>query len=216
VKIRKFSLRALVVASAATGAALVGAVPAMAASPAHAAAPSVSVGSASRAASLGPLGPLTDLVVKRLFISDDVAASKFGTTSPIDDPAREQQELDEVSQRATAIGLDPVTTVAFFKDQISASKVVQRGDFARWTAHPDEAPTTRPDLAQIRTQLDQLTTQLLNELKATAHLRDEPLACTIGLVVATRTGKVLGHLDALHQQALDVATHSVCKMPLSR
>ncbi|NMO55419.1 chorismate mutase [Actinoplanes sp. TBRC 11911] len=167
----------------------------------------------SHSASVGPLGTLTNLVVKRLFISDDVAAAKFGTSSPIDDPVREQQELDEVSQRATEMGLDPTATVAFFKDQISASKVVQKGDFARWTAHPEEAPTTRPDLGQIRIELDQLTTQLLDELKTTAHLRAEPLACSISLAIAAQTATVLGHLDTLHRQALDVATHDVCETP---
>src|SRR3979490_3044629 len=42
------------------------------------------------------LGSLTDLVIQRLLVSDQVAASKFGTDSPIDAPAREQQELDAV------------------------------------------------------------------------------------------------------------------------
>ena len=39
------------------------------------------------------------------------------------------------------------------------------------TAHPDEAPTTRPDLGQIRTELDRLTTALLGELKSTVDVR---------------------------------------------
>ncbi|GAA4510609.1 hypothetical protein GCM10023191_073510 [Actinoallomurus oryzae] len=160
--------------------------------------------------SLGGLGPLTDLVIQRLRVSDDVAASKFGTGSPIDDPAREQQVLEQVRNQAGDLGLDPVSATAFFQDQIAASKVVQKGLFARWTAHPEEAPTTRPDLGQIRTRLDQLTTGLLGELKATVRLRDEPTACTVQLAVATGSGAVLERLNALHRRALTGAVHSVC------
>ncbi|WP_344864984.1 chorismate mutase [Amycolatopsis ultiminotia] len=159
---------------------------------------------------LGRLGALTGLVIKRLLVSDDVAAAKFGTDSPIDDPVREQQVLDQVRDQATELGLDPVAATAFFQDQITASKVVQKGLFARWTAHPDEAPTTRPDLDQIRTRLNQLTTDLLNELKATVPVRGEPTICTVELAVAAGSGAVLDHLDSLHRQALRGAVHSVC------
>jgi chorismate mutase-like protein len=159
---------------------------------------------------LGRLGQLTDLVIQRLHVSDDVAASKFGTGSPIDDPAREQQVLEQVRNQAGDLGLDPVSATAFFQDQITASKVVQRGLFARWSAHPEEAPTIRPDLGQIRTRLDQLTADLLLELKATVRLRDKPAACTVQLAVAAGSGAALEQLDALHRQALTRAVHSVC------
>lgn len=169
---------------------------------------------ATRGKSFGKLGPLTDLVIKRLFVSDDVAAAKFGTGSPIDDPAREQQELDEVRQQAGALGLDPDATVAFFQDQIAASKVVQRGLFARWTAHPDEAPTTRPDLTQIRRELDQLTTDLLQQLKATEDVRAKRTMCTVQLILGVTSGAALDRLDALHRRALDTAVQSVCPSPV--
>ncbi|GAB3561420.1 hypothetical protein GCM10027445_00140 [Amycolatopsis endophytica] len=159
---------------------------------------------------LGRLGTLTDLVVERLRVSDDVAASKFGTNSPIDDPAREQQVLDQVRQQAGTLGLDPESAAAFFRDQITASKVVQSGLFARWTARPDEAPTTRPDLGQIRTRLDRLTTELLGQLKATQEVRGSRVPCTVQLALATGSATVLERLDALHRHALDTAVHSVC------
>jgi chorismate mutase len=103
---------------------------------------------------------LTDLATTRLLVSDQVAASKFGTGQPIDDPVREQQQLDQVRQQAVVLGIDPTATVQFFRDQITASKIVQRGLFRLWTAHPELAPTTRPDLGTIRQELDQLTTQI--------------------------------------------------------
>jgi chorismate mutase len=159
---------------------------------------------------LGRLGSLADLVIERIRVSDDVAASKFGTDSPIEDPEREQQVLEQVREQAGAVGVDPDAAVAFFQDQITASKVVQKGLFARWTAHPEEAPTTRPDLGQIREQLNQLTTDLLHELKATEELRDKPAACTVQLALAAGSGAVLERLDTLHRQALRTATDSVC------
>jgi chorismate mutase len=165
--------------------------------------------------SLGRLGQLTDLVIQRLHVSDDVAASKFGTSSPVDDPTREQQVLEQVRNQAGDLGLDPVSATAFFQDQITASKVVQKGLFARWAAHPEEAPTTRPDLGQIRTRLDQLTADLLRELKATVRLRDEPTTCTVQLAVAAGSGAVLERLNALHRQALTGAVHSVCAAPVN-
>ncbi|GHJ40884.1 chorismate mutase [Streptomyces sp. TS71-3] len=173
-----------------------------------------SAGSASStvgtAKALGRLGPLTDLAIERIRVSDDVAASKFGTDSPIEDPVREAQVLEQVREQAGATGVNPDAAVAFFQDQITASKIVQRGLFARWTAHPEEAPTTRPDLDQIRQRLDQLTTALLHELKDTEQLRDRPVACTVQLALAGGSGAVLERLDTLHRQALRTATDSVC------
>ncbi|ONI74553.1 chorismate mutase [Kribbella sp. ALI-6-A] len=160
--------------------------------------------------SLGKLGPLTDLVIERLRVSDDVAASKFGTDSPIENPVREQQVLDQVRAQAEVLGLDPNDAVAFFRDQITASKEVQTGLFARWTAHPDQAPTSRPDLEQIRLRLDQLTTALLQQLAATVDVRDRPIACTIQLTLAVDSGATSEELDTLHRQALGTAVRNVC------
>ena len=160
---------------------------------------------------LGALGPLTDLVIQRILVSDDVAAAKFGTDSPIEDPVREAQVLEQVHTQAEASGVNPDDAVAFFRDQITASKAVQKGLFARWTAHPEQAPTTRPNLAPIREPFDRLTTALLQELKDTQVLREKPVACTVQLALASGSGAVLEHLDTLHRQALGTATHSVCR-----
>jgi chorismate mutase len=57
---------------------------------------------------------LTGLAITRLLVSDRVAASKLGTGQPIDDPAREQQELDQVRHQAVVLGIDLTATVQFF------------------------------------------------------------------------------------------------------
>jgi chorismate mutase len=118
------------------------------------------------------LEALTCLIVDRLLLADDVAAAKFLTGAPIDDPAREQQVLARI-QRQAGTGPAPDTATTFLRDQFAASKVVQRGLFSRWTAHPEEAPTARPDLGRVRERLDLLTTRLLRELKGPDPPRDE-------------------------------------------
>lgn len=153
---------------------------------------------------------MTDLAIQRLLVSDQVAAAKFGTGQPIDDPAREQQELAQVRQQAVILGIDPTATVQFFQDQITAGKIVQRGLFKQWTAHPAQAPTTRPDLGTIRQQLDQLTTEILQQLVSTRDIRHRTAACRIQLAEARVSGEILNRLDGLHRHALAVALESVC------
>lgn len=160
--------------------------------------------------SLGPLGQLTDLVIQRLLVSDQIAAAKFGTGQPIDDPVREKQELAAVRQIAVSLGINPDATVSFFQKQINASKVVQQGLFDRWTAHPDQAPTSRPDLGKIRTELDQLTSELLQQLVARQSVLSDEFGCRIDLSLADLTGELFNHLDALHRHALQVALAQTC------
>lgn len=158
----------------------------------------------------GRLGPLTDLAIQRLVVSDQVAASKFGTGQPIDDPVREKQELDQVRQDAVALGINPDAAVAFFQNQITASKIVQEGLFSLWTAHPALAPTTRPDLTTIRNELDQLTTEILQQLVSVKGLLADTPACHVQLAEARISGEIVNHLDGLHRHALSVALASVC------
>src|SRR5947208_9192944 len=96
-----------------------------------------------------PLHPVASLAAERLATADLVAAAKWGTDSPIDDPAREQVVLDNVAAQAQQLGADPDEIRVIFRDQIEANKTVQRGLFQRWTDHPDEAPTTKPDLSVV-------------------------------------------------------------------
>ncbi|HEX3414858.1 MAG TPA: hypothetical protein VHT21_00400, partial [Stellaceae bacterium] len=79
-----------------------------------------------------------------------------------------------------------------------------------WTAHPAQAPTTRPDLGTIRQQLDQLTTEILQQLVSTRDIRHRTAACRIQLAEARVSGEILNRLDGLHRHALAVALESVC------
>ncbi|MEU8868208.1 chorismate mutase [Streptomyces umbrinus] len=156
------------------------------------------------------LGALTELFAERLLLADKVAAAKYGTESPIDDPARERQILDDVAARAAGLGLDPHSVTTVFRDQIEANKLVQRGLYARWDTHPDERPTERPDLAkEVRPALDLITTRLLAALQETAPVRADA-SCEPRLYAAA-TLSAYGHrLDVLHLRGLGRALPSVC------
>ncbi|MEQ0563654.1 chorismate mutase [Amycolatopsis sp. NEAU-NG30] len=167
------------------------------------------VSSVPASASSTSLWHLTDLAAQRVAIADQVAAAKYGTPSPIDDPVREQAIYDSVAARAPQLGLDPAEAVRFFHAQIEANKLVQRGLYARWTAHPAEAPTTRPDLGQIRPVIDRLNTDLLTELAATTSLR-EARSCPVRQLVAAGFADVVHRFDGLHAQALAEATSATC------
>ncbi len=115
---------------------------------------------------------------ERILLADKGAAAKFGTSSPIEDPVREQQVLDQAAALAAEAGLDTAGTVAFFRAQIEMSKLVQRSLFERWTAHPEQAPTERPDLAtEVRPELDRITVEFSGQLVATGDLRGAGARC---------------------------------------
>ncbi|WP_343242872.1 chorismate mutase [Streptomyces sp. SID12501] len=160
--------------------------------------------------SLTSLTSLTDLFAERLLVADKVAAAKYGTDKPIDDPVREQQILADVSARAVGLGLDPEAVAAVFRDQIEANKVVQRGLYARWDAHPELRPAERPDLVkEVRPILDRITNELLDALRETVGVRAGDL-CEVRLVLAAGRSARGYRLDGLHVEGLGRAVPSVC------
>ncbi|MEU1004789.1 chorismate mutase [Streptomyces tibetensis] len=162
------------------------------------------------AVSLSPLHSVVDLAAERLATADLVAAAKWGTDSPIDDPAREQQVLDNVAAQAQQLGADPDEIRVIFRDQIEANKVVQRGLFQRWTDHPGQAPTTKPDLNVVRQKINQVTSALVEALADTSADRGA-FVCRPELALAAFPVHHEDHLDALHTRALIRALPSICR-----
>lgn len=157
------------------------------------------------------LTSLVGLAAERLLLADKVAAAKFGTTTPIEDPVREQQVLDRAAPLAVDAGVDPEVTVEFFRAQIEMNKVVQRGLYDVWTRHPERAPTERPDLAtEVRPELDRIAVGLVSELAATQALRGPTAACRLSLLLAGARADRTYRLDPLHERALWGATAPVC------
>jgi chorismate mutase len=156
------------------------------------------------------LGPLVDVAARRLDVADLVAAAKWGTGKPIDDPAREQQILDSVAERSAAMGVDPQTAQRIFRDQIEAGKLVQRGLFARWAVRPGDVPAHRPDLEkEVRPLLDRITGELLADLKETQDARRAP-SCRADLVKEVGRVETARRPDALHRAGLLRAIPSIC------
>ncbi|WP_037679442.1 chorismate mutase [Streptomyces griseus] len=159
---------------------------------------------------LSALHPVVGPAAERLATADLVAAAKWGTGSPIDDPAREQQVLDTVAAQARAIGADPDEVRRIFRDQIEANKIVQRGLYQRWTAHPEQAPTTKPDLAVVRQTINRINTDLVQALADSTPERAAP-TCRPELAFAALQVGYDQHPDALHTRALVRALASVCR-----
>jgi chorismate mutase len=165
---------------------------------------------ASASQGLPALNGIVDVAARRILVGDLVAAAKFGTGAPIDDPAREQVVLNDARARAVQAGIDPDVTAAIFRDQIEANKVIQRGLYALWTAHPELAPTEKPDLVKVvRPLLDQITVDLINQIKATGTTQTSS-ACYGRLTAAFVQVDRARQFDALHTVALVRAVPSIC------
>ncbi|GAA4915629.1 chorismate mutase [Nonomuraea thailandensis] len=157
------------------------------------------------------LAALVELTVRRLLLADEVAAAKLGDGRPITDPVRERRLLGAVADLAARAGLAPEAGVRFFRAQIEAGKMVQRGLHARWRAHPELRPGRRPDLAaEVRPRLDRLTPPLLRLLKQTEPVRASAGRCRAGLAAALLAVGTRTVLDRLHRDALDAALAPLC------
>ncbi|MEV5597718.1 chorismate mutase [Streptomyces sp. NPDC052496] len=155
------------------------------------------------------LRPLADLSARRLATADLVAAAKWGTGSPVDDPAREQQVLDAVARQAAGLGTDPQWTARIFRDQIEANKTVQRGLHRRWTLDPAQAPAERPDLGEVRKEINRVNDALVRAIAASGEARTSP-GCVPSLAGAAAHVRREQHLDVLHSPALARSVRSVC------
>lgn len=157
------------------------------------------------------LTSVVGLAAERILLADKVAAAKFGTDTPIEDPVREKQVLDQAAALAAEAGIDVPDTVEFFRAQIEMSKLVQRGLFDRWTRHPELAPTERPDLAtEVRPALDRITVAFIGQLVATEELRGPTPRCAVSLVFAEAKADHQYRLDRLHEHALWGAIRPLC------
>lgn len=157
-----------------------------------------------------PFYQLVDTAAQRLAIADPVAASKWINGGPITDPARANQVLDSAAADATGHGIEPDYVRTVFTDQIAATEGVEYTRFGQWKFDPTTAPTTAPDLAASRAQIDGFNKTLVDEIALhwnSLHSQGctQDLSDAKAAVIATRA------LDPLYQQALSSATRSYCQ-----
>ncbi|OBB33558.1 chorismate mutase [Mycolicibacterium peregrinum] len=170
----------------------------------------LSTGSPARAQEPSPLQPLVDAAAQRLQTADPVAANKFRTGGPIEDPKREQQVIDATTAEADSRHLDPAYVRDVFRDQIDATVAVEYGLFSRWKLDPATAPVTAPDLAASRTTIDALNHTMVNEIADQWPVLHAP-ACRADLATAVDGVAAARNFDPLYRRALDHATRSYCR-----
>ncbi len=160
--------------------------------------------------SSGPLYQLLDAAAERLQTADPIAAAKFKSGAPLDDPLREQQVIDTVTTAADEKGIDSGYTKDVFRNQIDATSAVEHARFADWKLDPDTAPEPMSDLATLRATIDRLNQRMVDEiadqweLLNSSRCGDERDAAKAAVVAARQ-------FDPLLQRAFSYAARSYCR-----
>ncbi|MFS0896308.1 chorismate mutase [Mycolicibacterium litorale] len=157
----------------------------------------------------GPLTALVDAAAQRLSTAEPVAANKWNTKAPIEDPVRVQQVLAAVTTDASARGVDAERVRRVFADQIAATEAIQYSRFAQWKLDPAAAPTTAPELASSRSVIDGLNRTMVEQMAAQWPLLQSP-QCADRVREATEAVATARALDQLYRDALWFATRSYC------
>jgi chorismate mutase-like protein len=162
------------------------------------------------------LGPLAVLAAKRLVLGVDVAAAKFASGRPIDDPAREQEILAWAERKLNSAETRPGIGIQFFRDQISANKAIQRGLHTLWRKRPGFIPVSWRDLTtEVRPQLDVINRHMLLLLMSAPTV--PPARCGLPehldlfevFDATLRVHPPLDQFGSLRQEAADVALRSL-------
>jgi chorismate mutase len=111
------------------------------------------------------LDVLVCIAARRLVLGVDVAAAKFLSGQRIGDQAREQEILESAAGRLKHDKPRHALGMEFFRDQIEANKVIQRGLHRYWDEHPEEFPGGHLHLtAELRPRLDITNRHMLGML----------------------------------------------------
>jgi len=154
---------------------------------------------------------LVRLSSERVAVADRVAAAKWGTDSPIENPAREQQVLDDTVKRAATMGVDSAAALRIFRGQIEANKLVQRGLYEYWASTSAGQQSPRPDLAnEVRPVLDRIGIELLIAIRDAGPTL-EGAGCKRALHRSRLQAVRALHLDSLHRKGLERALLHVCR-----
>jgi cyclohexadienyl dehydratase len=129
---------------------------------------------------------LVQAIDERLTIMQDVAAAKWLSGAPILDAAREAVVLQQVAARAQSLGLDPMTTQAFFAEQIRLARDLQQHWHAEWQRAGRCAPCDKPaGLQAVRERIDAANEDEFAALYLLVPLRDDEAAAVMEQLQAT-------------------------------
>lgn len=163
-------------------------------------------GSAGQAATTAEqFQPLVAASARRIELATQVALAKWDRHAAVEDERREEQVIDSATQQGAVRGLDKGFVASFFRAQIEANKLVQYALLADWGRVGRAPQHPRLDLAQtVRPELDQIQSQLIDQLSATRELRDgqscsTDLAHAISIYLAQHQSFTPVETKALHQ-----------------
>lgn len=156
-----------------------------------------------------PLIALIDAAAQRLQTADAVAAYKYRTGGPVDDPNREQQVIDAVTAAAATDHIDPGYVGNVFRNQIDATTSVEYTRFAQWKIDPGAVPATAPDLSETRATIDRLNQTMVREMAVRWVDLHSP-SCAADRDAALTAVAASRALDPVYQSALAYATHAYC------
>jgi cyclohexadienyl dehydratase len=129
---------------------------------------------------------LVQAIDERLSIMRDVAAAKWLSGAPILDAAREAVVLQNVATRAESLGLDPVTTQAFFAEQIRLARDLQQHWHEEWRHAGRCGPCDEPaDLQAVRERIDATNERQFAALYLLTPLREDTAATVMEQMQAT-------------------------------
>ncbi|OMC06975.1 chorismate mutase [Mycolicibacter heraklionensis] len=163
----------------------------------------------ARADDASPLSELVDAAAQRLQVADDVAAIKWRTGGAIEDPARVEQQLEQLAAAAAGNGLDPDYVRRIFADQIAATEAAEYYRFAQWKLDPAAAPSAAPELVTSRARIDGFNQAMLAQIGQRWELLHAP-DCAAQLGEATRAVADARRLDDFYRRALSSATADYC------
>lgn len=156
--------------------------------------------------------PLVELSGQRLALAGQVALAKWDSHAAVEDAPREASVIASAVKLGQSKGLNREFVAGFFRSQIEANKTVQRSLLAGWHKI-GHAPAHNPiDLNRvIRPRLDELQSQMIDELVATSASRASP-SCPDELAKATAKYLAARNLasQSLEAEALSRALSSAC------
>jgi len=150
---------------------------------------------------------LAGLSAQRVQLADAVAASKRASGKPVEDTARESEQLSSLVGRAGKLGVDPGVARDFFRAQIEANKLVQ---YRLLLDGDTRGATEADDLGKIRKELDVLNAGMLRLLPQALSM-PRGAQCRTRLADAIGRTTALRNLDALHATALVRSFGDFCR-----
>lgn len=149
----------------------------------------VTASASARPSSPAPLDAAREVLAlsnARLELMDEVMASKWFSRSPIEDPVQETSVKDTAAAEAAALGVAAAGTRAVFAAQIEAAKEVQLGWGSHWLYYGAPAGMAAPELGQLRSQLSEISKQIVAVLPRLIPLSKLPDARNRVSIAAAR------------------------------